>query len=560
MSAVSVLLTQKQRRSLESFLQAPFTGTYTSQSGEIVGILKNMRDTFKANLASARSAEKAAVEAHEKFMKIKEEEYDTMKAAYDEKQSKMGENDDQLAAAREELEQVKADLANDEEFLAKLLVMCAKKAKEFEERKVLRANEEAAISQAIAILNSDAAFAAFGKVKATKSGATGLALVQIGQHTQQLSVRESVLRLMQKAARAQKSLKIARIAVLLEAENPFTVVLDEIDKMIKLIDEEQKSDEEQKEWCETEREENHKKKEEKEKKIEDLKAKIEELVDRIENPETGLKVQIKQTEDDLKKNHDAQVTETAQRAEENKAYQMNVKNIVAAEGLLHKAIKVLKAYYDQFEKEEEKELLQEDPAPPETWEDEEEQGGYAGQREAGGDVITMLEFIAKETKKEETETHKDEEEAQHSYEDSMAELKSEQAKLSETLAQLQDELAEAEKELFETREDLAVTEKELKAVEKYLLKIKPGCDYIEENFDARTEARGKEKEALEKAIELLKGTPAYKAAVNAAEQEALGDCKDICNAEGQDHAKCKACLAGVSVPGYCAGHKDTPGC
>merc|ERR1719248_187892 len=324
MVAVSVFLTQKQRRSMDSFLQAPFTGTYTSQSGEIVGILKNMGVTFKANLASARSAEKAAVEAHEKFMKIKEEEYETMKAAYDEKQSKMGENDDQLAAAREELEQVKADLANDEEFLAKLLVMCAKKAKEFEERKMLRANEEAAISQAIAILNSDAAFEAFGKVKATKSGATGLALVQIGKHSQHVSLRDTVLKLLQKAARAQKSLKIARIAVLLEAENPFTVVLDEIDKMIKLIDEEQKSDEEQKEWCETEREENHKKKEEKEKKIEDLKAKIKELFDRIENPETGLKVQIKQTEEDLKKNHDAQVTETAQRAEENKAYQMNI--------------------------------------------------------------------------------------------------------------------------------------------------------------------------------------------------------------------------------------------
>merc|ERR1719236_43663 len=149
-----------------------------------------------------------------------------------------------------------------------------------------------------------------------------------------MSVRESVLRQLQKAARSQKSLKIARIAVLLEADNPFTTVLDEIDKMIKLIDEEQKSDEEQKEWCETEREENHKKKEEKEKKIEDLKAKIEELVDRIDNPETGLKAMIKQTEEDLKKNHDAQVTETAQRAEENKAYQVSIKNIEVAEGLL----------------------------------------------------------------------------------------------------------------------------------------------------------------------------------------------------------------------------------
>merc|ERR1719482_176985 len=218
MVAVSVFLTQKQRRSLDSFLQAPFTGTYTSQSAEIVGILKNMRDTFKANLASARSAEKAAVEAHEKFMKIKEDEYETMKAAYEEKQGKLGDNDDELASLRESLESVQADLANDEEFLAKLLKMCAIKAKEFEERNMLRANEEAAISQAIAILNSDAAFASFGKVKATSEGATGPSLIQVGQKSQHFSARESALQYLQKAARAQKSLKIARIAVLLEAD------------------------------------------------------------------------------------------------------------------------------------------------------------------------------------------------------------------------------------------------------------------------------------------------------------------------------------------------------
>merc|ERR1719265_1175023 len=63
MAAVSVLLNHKQKRTMESFLQAPFTGTYTSQSGEIVGILLNMRDTFKTNLASIRAAEKTASEA-----------------------------------------------------------------------------------------------------------------------------------------------------------------------------------------------------------------------------------------------------------------------------------------------------------------------------------------------------------------------------------------------------------------------------------------------------------------------------------------------------------------
>ena len=54
------------------------TGTYTSQSAQVLGIIKNMRDTFEANLADARETEKNAVAAHKEFMKIKKEAFDEM--------------------------------------------------------------------------------------------------------------------------------------------------------------------------------------------------------------------------------------------------------------------------------------------------------------------------------------------------------------------------------------------------------------------------------------------------------------------------------------------------
>jgi len=356
LASASVLMNAKEKRTVNSFLQAPFTGTYTSQSGEIVGILKNMRDTFKENLASIRAAEKAAAEAHEKFMKIKKEEYDSMTAMYEEKQGKLGENDDALATEREMLEEAKDSLAYDEEFLAKLIPMCEKKAKEFTQRNMLRANEEAAISKAIAILNSDAAFEAFGKVKATSEGGMGPVLLQIQQHDHHASTRKNVLKLLQGFARKHKSLKIARIMVLLEAENPFETVLKEIKKMIAILDEEQKADDEQLEWCGSEREEYHGNKEKAEASIQDLEAEIEKLDDSINNPETGFIATIKENEGMLKNNHDSQVEETTDRADENKAYQISIKNTVAAQELLEKAIKVLKEYYSQFN-----EFLQQDP-------------------------------------------------------------------------------------------------------------------------------------------------------------------------------------------------------
>merc|ERR1719502_835986 len=155
--------------------------------------------------------------------------------------------------------------------------------------------------------------------------------------------------------------------------------------------------------------------------------------------------------------------------------------------------------------------------------------------------------------------HKDEEKAQADYEDSMAKLKKEEAAAEKSLAEKQDTLAQKEKELLEAKEDLKKTTEDKEAIEAYLLKIKPGCDFITKNFDQREKNRKTEKDALEKAVTLIKATPAYKTAMNNAHVESFGDCKEPCKADEAD-VKCKACMADVTIPAYCAGHKGTKGC
>jgi hypothetical protein len=83
LETVTAFMTVKQRSTSIAFLQAPFTGTYTSQSAEILGILKEMRDTFTKNLAEARATEEAQKKAYEKFMEIKLEAYKEMEASYE---------------------------------------------------------------------------------------------------------------------------------------------------------------------------------------------------------------------------------------------------------------------------------------------------------------------------------------------------------------------------------------------------------------------------------------------------------------------------------------------
>jgi len=177
--AASAFTTKKQVHLVESFiqnpdsfLQKPFTGTYTAQSGEVVGILKDMRDTFDANLASATQEEEAAAEAHKKYIANMQKAYEEMQTSYESKQDTLSANDATLGEKKEQLVSAKDLKASDEEFLASLLDMCAKKAADYNERNLLRKNEQAALAQAISILNSDQAFETFGKVSATSTGAT----------------------------------------------------------------------------------------------------------------------------------------------------------------------------------------------------------------------------------------------------------------------------------------------------------------------------------------------------------------------------------------------------
>jgi len=555
LSAAEAFMNTKQYESVTSFIQAPFTGTYTSQSGAVMGIIKSMKDTFEANLANAIATEKASLESYNKLKQTLEDAYDDMSNMYDEAQGSLGANDKELSTKRGQLSEAEKQKANDEEFLEKLVPMCKEKAESYEERKTLRAQEEAAVAEAISILNSDSAFATFSTVDATSTGATSL--LQVTQrHFPGVSdedVRQVMQRLLKRAAADSKSKRIGKVISALQAENPFDTVLDEIDKMIELIKEEGTSDKEKLDWCKKERKENKASLKEKKSEILKLEGEIDKLNTQIDDPKKGLKAQIEETEKTLQENHESQVTETTERQEANVVYQKDIKNLVDAEKLLANAIKVLKAYYDRFDS-----LLQsraqEDPAPPETW------GEYKGQSEKGGNkAISMLEFIESETKKEEAEAHADEEKAQAEYEDSMTALKKEQASKEKSLSELQDKLANAEEDLIQAEEDLKATTEDKEGIEAYLEKIKPGCDFITSNFDEREKSRATETKALKTAKSTLKGSPAYKNAVAEATVEGYGKCKEPC-VEDASHVKCKACMADVTIPGYCAGHKGTKGC
>merc|ERR1719310_436320 len=310
--AASVFLTGTQRNQVTAFVQAPFTGNYNAQSGEIVGVLKNMLDTFKSNLESAIAAEEKAQKEYDDLMAVKEAEFDEMKKAHESKKKTIGDNAETISTKDSELATVTEELGTDQEFLGDLTTRCAEKKKEFEHRTMLRANEEAAIAQAISILNSDAAFATFDKAGVQS-------FVQLkSKSVEGKAVRGKVMKQLLSVGRKTHSMRIARIASALAAFNPFAKVLEMIRNTITLIEEEEKTDVEKKDWCRTpeqtgEQDVNEQNQADKEKDMSTLEGNIGQLQISIDDTKENIRL----ATEDLNTNRETQTTTTTTRKDEN---------------------------------------------------------------------------------------------------------------------------------------------------------------------------------------------------------------------------------------------------
>eukprot|EP00747_Dinoflagellata_sp_TGD_P155918 gnl/TRDRNA2_/TRDRNA2_177625_c1_seq4.p1 gnl/TRDRNA2_/TRDRNA2_177625_c1~~gnl/TRDRNA2_/TRDRNA2_177625_c1_seq4.p1 ORF type:complete len:399 (-),score=145.79 gnl/TRDRNA2_/TRDRNA2_177625_c1_seq4:112-1251(-) len=374
-----------------------------------------------------------------------------------------------------------------------------------------------------------------------------------------VSKRETVRLQATKVLQKVHSARALKVVSLLKFDgNPFDVVLGKIHEMEAAIKEEEKADAEQLEWCRSEREESHANIKANTDQITTLDGEINTLEDTIGAPESGLEAMLAEAENNKATNYQNQADETKERTEDNLAYQQDIKNLVSAQDILTRAINVLEKFYTMQAKKlaEDTSFLQKSrQAPPSSWDK-----GYKGQSGKGNEVLDMLKFILDETAKEEKMAHSQEEEAQGAYEDSMTDLKTQEADLEKSIAELTKTLAEKKKELNTKQAERKEAQKEVKQLEKYLKEIKPGCDFIEENIDKRKEDRKAEMKAFETSVDLIKNSPIFANAEAAAHEEELGECAAPCKEHGEQHAICKACLAGIEVAGYCAAHADTEGC
>jgi len=497
-------LTDYDRQSVLVFLAGSTQGTavrYVPKGGEIVGILKDMKEGFDKDLAGVEKNEAEAVKIFEDLTSAKKKEVATLTAAIEKKTARVGELDMSIVRMKQELTDGEAALIENQKFLNDLDADCKSKSSEMDLRVKTRSEELVAIHDTIKILNDDDALDLFKKTIPSAS------LVQVDSSREAKKKAMMLLHASPKEAGAP-DLRFLELA-LMGRKVDFTKVFRMIDEMVAILKEEQVDDDAKSEYCNLQ--------------LDNTKDKAKALTKNIKDLEVDgdeKTASIKQLLDDLKVLNrgiaelDRLVADaTLQRKQENEEFTELISNDMAAKQLLDFAKNRLQKFYNPklykgAKAEPAEDFLQlssyigkQDPgAPPPTFE-----GGLKKKGEESGGVVAMIDLLVRDLNKEMTEAEKQEELAQKAYEELMGDSAAKRAKDVKSVQVKESAKADNEELKTAAEGDLKSKKQEFMAVESYISQLHAECDWLLQNFDLRKSARAEEMDALKQAKAVLAG-------------------------------------------------------
>jgi|EP00427_Karlodinium_veneficum_P016869 septal ring factor EnvC (AmiA/AmiB activator) len=523
--SVSAEMIPADREILASFLSEG--DNYAPKSGEILGILKQLKDEMVKDFEEATTAEEAAIADFESLVAAKKKEIDALTKEIESKTMRVGELAVKLAEVENEIEDLKEQLAEDKKFLADLDKNCELKKAEWAEYKKMEAMEMVALADTIKVLNDDDALELFKKT-----------LPSAASSFLQMKVTSGAMR--QQAARVLKSLRTGA-----QKNDPRLDLIEMamrggkigFDKIIKMIDElvitlkdEQKLDSEKKEYCLAELDKEQDKKKGLEWDIEDLEKAIADAKETI----ATLTSEIEALVDGIKKLDKAVADATETRKEEHEEYVETLAANAAAKDVLEFAKNRLNKFYNPklYEAPPKRELSEEDrivvnmggtlaptaapggiagtgialaqsevapPPPPEA---------NLAYKKAGGSsngVISMIDILIADLDKDNQIMEVEEKDSQKEYEGFMSDSAEKRALDSKAIGDKEGDKAETETALQTDEESKKSKMIEAMETAKTIAGLHNECDWLLKYYDARASARTGEIDALGKAKDVLSG-------------------------------------------------------
>merc|ERR1719473_1809700 len=476
-----------------------------------------------------KEAEEQAQKGFEECAAAKTSEIQANSEAIESKTVRSGELAVSVTTTADDIEDTTGEMKETEAFVANLASTCATKKKEWAERQAMRAEEISAVSEAIKILNDDDALDLFKKTLSLSQ--TSMRFLQTStKHASALRAARSLAAVARKdPARAPR---LALLQYSLKAKSvDFSKILAQIDGMMTVLAEEQKTDDETKVFCSKEISTKDAEQKDTEEAISQSSAAIEEMTE----VSATLSSEIASLQKEIKDLDKAVAEATEQRKTEHSEFLTFQTENNAALQLIEKAKNRLNKFYRPtlYKEAPVKELTEEEkiladagrsdmiatvapeliqgaifaqvhsraapPPPPETF------GAYTKKEGKSNGVIGLMDMLLKELQDGITSAEHEEETAQKDYERLMSDSQASRAKMADSITTKEAAKADLDSKIVDEKDKKSSLEADLSNVKQCLVQLHADCDFIIENFDMRKAARENEVEGLKNAKSVLSG-------------------------------------------------------
>jgi len=501
----------------------------------IVGMLKAMQEEMEGDLKAAEEAEATAVSDFESLSSAKASEVAASTSAIESKTKRAGEVAVQIVQTQDDLEDTLADVKETQAFLGDLAAQCSAKKAEWSERQTMRAEEVAAVGQAIKILNDDDSLELFKKTERSLVE-TGMGFLQrASQPAVALRAKHIMVSLVQKSTSHSTAFSLIASALKSKAVD-FTKITAMIDGMVEVLASEQKDDDTQLAFCNSEFAKSAQTKKETEGSLASLAASIEEMAATVDQ----LASEIKSLQAEIANLDKAVAQATEQRKEEHATFLTVQSENQAAIEILGKTKNVLNKFYrpNLYKAPERRELTEEEklvvssggvdprdaeeaavaaqeavfvqvrvatnddavpPPPPATF------GAYQKKDGKSNGVMALMDKMTDELKTDLTDAEHAEEMAQKDYENLMGASQKSRASAAKSITEKESAKAEWSEKIENAKTEHASTTAALLALNEKIAGLHASCDFLTENASMRKDARTNEIEGLKNAKAVLSG-------------------------------------------------------
>eukprot|EP00929_Paragymnodinium_shiwhaense_P095650 TRINITY_DN5689_c0_g1_i1.p1 TRINITY_DN5689_c0_g1~~TRINITY_DN5689_c0_g1_i1.p1 ORF type:complete len:721 (-),score=332.08 TRINITY_DN5689_c0_g1_i1:142-2304(-) len=494
-------LSEKLGQPADYFDAAPtFKQSYAPQSGEIFGILQQMKETFEGNLAQSQKDELNDQETYKALKEAKESEIAAGQTALEDKKIQLATAEKIVAQSKSDREDTEVTLKADKEFLMDLKLKCQSTDQDWEERQKVRQDELKAVNEAISILSTDDARELFDRTWNDKAS-----FLQLSAKRSAKGGRAKASEVLMSAAQKAGNPKMAALATKVRLD-AFTQVKKAIDDMVAQLLKEADDEQVHKDFCVKELNTNEKDTAAGLHRKTKIEARIDHIKTNIDNLEATIATLNSEIDDQKKQREEAK----KERGLQNEAFNATVTDQRQTQMLLGQALASLKAAYrTQAERHAEidaslaKSSLVQVQAHKQT---PEPKGFSEYEKQRGANpILALLEHILADAQAMEQEAIAAEDEAREAYQDFVQQtVRTVEAKQAAIIDRNQEKTA-AEEDLLQAESEHSGAVETLQTLSTSLEELTKSCDWFLKNFDARTKAREEEVEALRQAKAFLSG-------------------------------------------------------